>query len=153
MRLIDEEGKQVGVVTTREALWLAKDRGYDLVEVAPDAKPPVCRVLDYGKYRYQMSKKHTAKKTTALKEVKVRLKITDHDLQLKVKNIKKFLDNGDKAKVSMFFRGREIVKPEIGMKVFERIIGLLDEGVNIEHKPKLEGRSIIMVIAPLSKKN
>ncbi|MCL0037570.1 translation initiation factor IF-3 [Thermodesulfovibrionales bacterium] len=153
MRLIDEEGKQVGVVTTREALWLAKDRGYDLVEVAPDAKPPVCRVLDYGKYRYQMSKKHTAKKTTALKEVKVRLKITDHDLQLKVKNIKKFLDNGDKAKVSMFFRGREIVKPEIGMKVFERITGLLDEGVNIEHKPKLEGRSIIMVIAPLSRKN
>jgi translation initiation factor IF-3 len=139
------------VVSTREAIRLAEDRGYDLVEVAPNVAPPVCRIMDLGKYKYQMSKKHTARKTTDLKELKIRPQITDHDLQLKVKSIRRFLDEGDKAKISMYFRGRELVRPEFGMKVFERIKELLPGKFNIEQQPKLEGNHITMVIAPSSK--
>lgn len=107
--------------------------------------------MDFGKYKYQMSKKQTAKKTSEVKEAKVRPRISDHDLKLKVKNIRRFLDSGNKAKVTMFFRGREIVSPGIGMKVFDRIIELLDGKFTMERPPKLEGKSIIMVIAPGSK--
>ena len=107
--------------------------------------------MDFGKYKYQMSKKHTSRKTADLKEVKIRPQITDHDLQLKVKNIRRFLDEGDKAKVTMYFRGREIVRPEIGMKVFERISELLTGKFNVEQQPKLEGNHITMVITPSSK--
>lgn len=107
--------------------------------------------MDYGKYKYQMSKKHAARKTIDVKEIKIRPHITDHDLQLKVKNIRRFLDDGDKAKVTMFFRGREIVRPEMGMRVFERIIELLTGKFNIEQQPRLEGNHITMVIAPSSK--
>ncbi|MBI5213950.1 MAG: translation initiation factor IF-3 [Nitrospirae bacterium] len=151
VRLIDDEGKQVGVTPIQEALRLARERGYDLVEVAPNAVPPVCRIMDYGKYKYQMSKKHTARKTVDVKEVKIRPQITDHDLQLKIKNIKRFLDDGDKAKVTMFFRGREIIRPEIGMKLFEKVIELLTGKFQVEQPPKREGKSITMVIAPSSK--
>ncbi len=151
VRLIDEEGKQLGVVPVKEALQIAKERGYDLVEVAPNAVPPVCRIMDFGKYKYQMSKKHGAKKTISVKEVKIRPQITEHDLQLKVKNIRRFLDDGNKAKVTMFFRGREVVRPEIGMKLFERILELLTGKFQVEHQPKLEGKSITMILAPSSK--
>lgn len=113
--------------------------------------PPVCRVMDYGKYKYQMSKKHTARKTVDVKEVKIRPQITDHDLQLKIKNIRRFLDDGDKAKVTMFFRGREIVRPEIGMKLFDKILEVLTGKFQVEQPPKLEGKNITMVIAPSSK--
>jgi translation initiation factor IF-3 len=138
-------------VPAREALRIARERGYDLVEVAPNVVPPVCRVMDYGKYKYQMSKKHTARKTVDVKEVKIRPQITDHDLHLKVKNIRRFLDDGDKAKVTMFFRGREIIRPELGMKLFDRILELLAGKFQVEQSPKLEGKSITMVIAPSSK--
>jgi translation initiation factor IF-3 len=151
VRLIDDEGKQLGVVSVQEAIRIARDRGYDLVEVAPNATPPVCRIMDYGKYKYQMSKKHAARKTIDVKEVKIRPQITDHDLQLKVKNIRRFLDDGDKAKVTMFFRGREIVRPELGMKLFDRILELLTGKFQVEQPPKLEGKNITMVIAPSSK--
>ncbi len=107
--------------------------------------------MDFGKYKYQMSKKHTARKTADLKEVKIRPQITDHDLQLKVKNILRFLEEGDKAKVTMFFRGREIVRPEMGMKVFDKISELLTGKFNIEQQPRLEGNHITMVITPSSK--
>lgn len=107
--------------------------------------------MDYGKYKYQMSKKHTARKTVDVKEVKIRPQITDHDLQLKVKNIRRFLDDGDKAKVTMFFRGREIVRPELGMNLFKKVIEILTGKFQIEQPPKQEGKSITMVIAPLSK--
>jgi translation initiation factor IF-3 len=107
--------------------------------------------MDYGKYKYQMSKKHTARKTVDVKEVKIRPQITDHDLQLKVKNIRRFLDDGDKAKVTMFFRGREIVRPELGMNLFKKIIETLIGKFQIEQPPKQEGKSITMVIAPSSK--
>lgn len=135
----------------KEALRIAKESGYDLVEVAPNAAPPVCRVMDFGKYKYQMSKKHAARKTISVKEVKIRPQITEHDLQLKVKNIRRFLDDGDKAKVTMFFRGREIVRPEMGMKLFEKILELLTGKFQVEHQPKQEGKSITMIIAPSSK--
>ncbi|MBI3592546.1 MAG: translation initiation factor IF-3 [Nitrospirae bacterium] len=151
VRLIGADGEQLGVVPIQEALRISRESGYDLVEVAPNATPPVCRVMDFGKYKYQMSKKHTARKTADLKEVKIRPQITDHDLQLKVKNIRRFLDEGDKAKVTMYFRGREIVRPEIGMKVFERLTELLAGKFNIEQRPKLEGNHITMVITPSSK--
>lgn len=139
------------MVPVHEAIKIAREKGYDLVEVAPNAAPPVCRVMDFGKYKYQMSKKHSARKTIDVKEVKIRPQITDHDLQLKVKNIRRFLDEGDKAKVTMYFRGREIVRPEIGMKVFERISELLTGKFNVEQQPKLEGNHITMVITPSSK--
>lgn len=119
-----------------------------MVEVAPNVSPPVCKILDFGKYRYQLSKKQTQRKTIDVKEVKIRPQITDNDLGLKVKSIRRFLDEGNKAKVTMYFRGREIIRPEIGMKVFEKIGQLLTGKFNIEQMPKLEGNHITMVIAP-----
>jgi translation initiation factor IF-3 len=130
---------------------MSRERGFDLVEVAPGAAPPVCRIMDFGKYKYQMSKKHSARKTMDVKEVKVRPQISDHDLQLKIRNIRRFLDDGDKAKVIMFFRGREIVRPEIGMKVFDKIIESVTGKFTVENQPKMEGKSITMVLGPGAK--
>lgn len=148
LRVIDIDGKQLGVIGLREALQLAEDRGLDLVEVAPNSSPPVCKIMDFGKYKYQLGKKHTAGKKIEVKEVKIRPQIDDHDLELKAKNIRRFLDDGNKAKVSMFFRGREIIRPELGMKVFDRLMQFLTGKFNIEQSPKLEGKNITMVIAP-----
>jgi translation initiation factor IF-3 len=116
--------------------------------VAPDAKPPVCRIMNYGKFKYQQSKRHSHRKTAEVKEVKVRTQISEHDLELKVRNIVRFLESGNKAKVTLFFRGREIVRPELGMQVFEKIIERLGDKYNIETKPKLVGKGITMVVAP-----
>jgi translation initiation factor IF-3 len=128
---------------------LAIGKELDLVEVAPAAKPPVCKIMDFGKYRYQQSKKHSSKqKTFSVKEVKVRPQINDHDLQFKMKNAKKFLDHGHKVKVTMMFRGREIVHRSLGQKVFDRINEELTEASNIEQHPKMEGNRMIMVLAP-----
>lgn len=138
-------------MSTREALSIARERGYDLVEVAANTTPPVCKIMDFGKYKYQLSKKQSSKKTSDIKEIKIRPQITDHDLQLKVKNIRRFLDDGDKAKVTMFFRGREIVRPDIGMKVFTKITETLEGKFNIEQQPKFEGNHITMIIGPSSK--
>lgn len=135
-------------MSLKEALGISAERGLDLVEVAPQASPPVCKILDYGKYKYQMSKKHSARKTLTVKEIKVRPRIDGHDLELKIKKIREFLEDGNKAKVSMFFRGREIVRPELGMKVFDKINEALSGKFNIEHRPKLEGKTITMVVAP-----
>ncbi|NTU43460.1 MAG: translation initiation factor IF-3 [Nitrospirales bacterium] len=151
VRVIDDEGKQLGVLSVREAIRLAQEKGFDLVEVAATSTPPVCRIMDYGKYKYQQGKKQGARKTVDVKEVKIRPMIGEHDLQLKVKNIRRFLDDGNKAKVSMFFRGREIVRPELGMKLFEKVIETLEGKFSVEQQPKLEGRSITMVIAPNTK--
>jgi translation initiation factor IF-3 len=131
-----------------EALRVADNRGLDLVEVAPTVVPPVCKILDFGKYKYQINKKQTQKKTIDVKEVKIRPQITDYDLGLKVRNIRRFLDEGNKAKVTMFFRGREIIRPELGMKVFDKMTQLLTGKFNIEQSPKLEGNHITMVVAP-----
>lgn len=130
---------------------MSRERGFDLVEVAPGAVPPVCRIMDFGKYKYQMSKKHSARKTMDVKEIKIRPQISDHDLQLKIRNLRRFLDEGDKAKVIMFFRGREIVRPELGMKIFQKVIATLDGKFTVESNPRMEGKSITMVLAPGAK--
>ncbi|MEJ5226464.1 translation initiation factor IF-3 [Thermodesulfovibrio sp.] len=149
VRLVDENGKQLGVVSIKEAISIAKDRGYDLVEVAPNANPPVCRIMDYGKYKYQLEKKSSSKRTSTVKEIKIRPQISDHDLQLKVKHIKRFIEDGDKTRVTLFFRGREIVHPELGMKVFDKIKALLVGFPHkIEQEPRLEGNNMSMLISP-----
>lgn len=147
--MVDENGKQLGILSVKEALNIAKDRGYDLVEVAPNVTPPVCRIMDYGKYKYQLEKKSSSKKTSSVKELKIRPQISDHDLQLKVKHIKRFLEEGNKTRVTLFFKGREIVHHELGMKVFNKIKALL-VGLShkIEQEPRLEGNIMSMIIAP-----
>jgi translation initiation factor IF-3 len=141
---------QLGVMTVRDALAVAIERELDLVEVSPTAAPPVCKILDFGKYKYQMNKKHGPRKTADVKEVKLRPQINEHDLELKIKNINRFIDGGDKAKVVMMFRGREIIRQEFGLKIFEKIIGQLIGKYQIEQQPKFEGKNITMVIAPKS---
>ncbi len=131
-----------------DALRIAGERGLDLIEVASNVIPPVCKILDFGKYRYQLNKKQTQKKTIDVKEIKIRPQITEYDLGLKVKSIRRFLDEGNKAKVTMFFKGREIVRPELGMKVFGKITQLLTGKFNLEQAPRLEGNHITMVVAP-----
>lgn len=148
MRLIDDEGAQLGIMNTRDALASAQSKDLDLVEVAPNAKPPVCKIMDFGKYKYQMSKKQTQKKAPDMKEVKLRPRIGDHDLELKVRNLRKFLDAGHKVKVSMFFRGRERVRPDLGMKVYEKLLTILPGEYNIMQQAKYEGNSITMVMSP-----
>jgi len=138
----------LGIVPIREALKIAEERDLDLVEVAPNANPPVCKVMDFGKYKYQMSKKQAPKKAVDLKEIKLRPRIGDNDLQRKVNSIRKFLDAGHKTKVTMFFRGRERGRPDLGMKVFDRLIELLEGDYNIINKPHQMGNSITMVIVP-----
>ncbi len=150
MRVIDSEGQQLGVMTVREALSHAIAKDLDLVEVSPTAAPPVCKILDFGKYKYQLNKKHAQKKTIDVKEIKVRPQINEHDLGLKIRNINRFIEEGDKAKVVMFFRGREIIRPELGMKVFEKITQQLTGKFQIEQQPRLEGNHITMVVAPKS---
>ncbi len=137
-------------MSARDALKIAEDRELDLVEVSPTAVPPVCKILDFGKYKYQLNKKNTQKKTADIKEVKVRPQVGEHDLELKIRNINRFIEGGDKAKIMMYFRGREIIRPELGMKVFDKIIQQLTGKFQIEQKPKLEGNHITMVVAPKS---
>lgn len=137
-------------MSVRDALKIAVDRDLDLVEVSPNAAPPVCKILDFGKYKYLLKKRHTQKKTIDVKEIKVRPQITQHDLDLKIKNINRFIEGGDKAKVVMYFRGREIVRSELGMKVFDKIAQQLTGKFQVEQKPRFEGKNITMVIAPKS---
>jgi translation initiation factor IF-3 len=137
-------------MTIREALDLAVVRELDLVEISPNAVPPVCKIMDFGKYKYQLNKKHAQKKTADVKEVKIRPRIDEHDLGLKIRNINRFVEGGDKAKVVMYFRGREIIRPEFGMKVFEKITQALTGKFQVEQQPRLEGNHITMVVAPKS---
>ena len=152
MRLIDAEGNQVGIVSIEEAMRQADDAALDLVEVSPKTDPPVCKVMDYGKYKYLQTKKsHGAKKKQAsgqLKEVKLRPKTEEHDLQVKLRNIERFLGEGHKTKVSIVFRGREMAHKNLGERMMERIIGETKEWGVVEHPPKFEGRSIIIILAP-----
>ncbi len=152
VRLIDGEGNQLGVVSIRDALAKAVEAGLDLVEVAPEAEPPVCRVMDFGRYKYVQSKKQaeSKKKQTIiqLKEVKIRPKTDEHDYQFKLRNIRKFLAQKNKAKVTLRFRGREIAHANLAKGVLERIVeDVADIGV-VEQMPKMEGRTMIMVLAP-----
>ncbi|MDD5343578.1 MAG: translation initiation factor IF-3 [Smithella sp.] len=151
VRVISEEGKQLGVITLEEALANAESVGLDLVEVSA-TDPPVCKIMDYGKYRYKQSKKlHDAKKSQTIiqvKEIKLKPKTEEHDVQVKLNHIKKFLKNHDKVKVSMMFRGREIAFTDIGKKLMERVKDeLVNEGI-IDQEPRLEGRNMVMIVSP-----
>lgn len=152
IRLVGADGEMVGVVTVPEGLRAARDAGLDLVEVSPNAEPPVCKILDYGKYKYEQQKKaaeaRKKQKIVVIKEVKLRPGIDKHDLEVKMKAVHKFLEEGDKVKLTLRFRGREMSHQDIGMKLLEKIREELGATVKIEHEPKLEGRQVIMIIAP-----
>ena len=155
IRLIGEDGEQVGVVNIRTALQMAEDAELDLVEIAPLAKPPVCRIMDYGKFKYQEAKKaHEAKlkqKQVQGKEIKLRPGTDENDYQIKLRNMTRFLEDGDKVKVTLRFRGREMAHQEFGMRQLERIKADLDALGQVEQMPKMEGRQMIMIIAPAKK--
>ena len=150
VRLIGEDGQQLGVVPTREALAMSEERGVDLVEVAANANPPVCRMMDFGKYKYELKKQANAKKqkTHTLKEIKFRPNIGGHDLDVKISRIREFLEDENKAKIRIFFRGREIVHPEIGRALANKILERVADIGGIDMPPKLEGKNLIMVISP-----
>lgn len=152
VRLIGADGEQLGIKPFREAMQIALDQNLDLVNVAPTAKPPVCRIMDYGKYRYEMQKKEKEarknQKIVELKEVRLSATIDEHDFQTKLRNVTKFLNDGDKVKLSVRFRGREIAHAQIGQRVLERMAAEVEELCVIERRPKLEGRSMIMILAP-----
>jgi translation initiation factor IF-3 len=146
------DGEQLGVITLTEALAEAAKSGLDLVEVSPTASPPVCRIMDYGKFRYQQSKKvQVSKKSQTViqvKEIRIRPKTEEHDIEVKLKHIRKFLEARNKVKISMMFRGREIAYTDIGRKIMEDLKNTLADGCVIDQQPKLEGRNMIMIISP-----
>jgi translation initiation factor IF-3 len=152
VRLIDDAGEMIGVMSAREALIRAYDVGLDLVEISPNAVPPVCKILDYGKYKYEQQKKaneaRKKQKVVEIKEIKVRPNIDDHDYDVKMKQMRNFIGEGDKVKVTLRFRGREMAHQELGVKVLERIRNDLTELVKVEQMPKLENRQMVMVVAP-----
>ena len=152
IRLIDHEGENRGVIPTRQALALAEEAGLDLVELSPDAKPPVCKILDYGKFKYQEQKKASEarkkQKVIEIKEIKMRPMIDDHDYDVKMKAIRRFFDEGDKVKITLRFRGREMAHQELGQKLLDRVKGDTGEIAKVESEPRFEGRQIVMVLAP-----
>ena len=152
MRVIDEEGKQLGIISVEKAIEIAKERGYDLVEVAPNADPPVCKMIDYGKFKYQLSKKsqEAKKKQTIIqvKEIKLRPKTDKHDIEVKVNHIKRFIEDKNKVKISVVYRGRELAHEEIGFKVMQEVLDKIADIVKVETPPRLEGKSLIAIVAP-----
>lgn len=152
IRVIDENGEQLGVMTPREALRIARERGLDLVEVAPTARPPVCRVMDYGKFMYEKSKKDREsrknQKTIRIKEVRISPKIDVHDFSVRAKNAAGFLQKGNKVKATVRFRGREIVHSDIGKRLLENLAQLVQDYAVVERDPRIEGRNMIMILAP-----
>jgi translation initiation factor IF-3 len=152
VRLVDERGNMVGVVGRNDALTMASDAGLDLVEIAPNADPPVCKILDCGKYKYdEQKKKNEARKKQKIievKEIKLRPSIDDHDYDVKMRSMIKFIEEGDKVKVTMRFRGRELAHQELGMDVLVRVRDDLDEIAKVEQMPRMEGRQMIMVMSP-----
>ncbi|MCP3874928.1 MAG: translation initiation factor IF-3 [Desulfobacteraceae bacterium] len=152
VRVIGSDGEQIGIIPTEEALRIAGDEALDLVEVSPDAKPPVCKIMDYGKFKYeQTKKKQEAKrkqKSTQIKEIKVRPKTNDHDLETKVRHIEKFIGKNDKVKVTLVFRGREFMLKEQANIVLEKMVTMTEAFAQVEQHPKYEGRVITMLLGP-----
>ena len=152
VRVIDDEGENLGLMFTREAMEQAQDKGLNLVEVSPNADPPVCKFLDVGKYRYEAQKKANAarktQKTQDIKEVKMRPNIDTHDYDVKMRNVDKFINNGDKVKVTLRFRGREMAHQHLGMDLLKRVQEDVEEIAKVEAFPRLEGRQMLMVLAP-----
>ena len=151
VRLIGKDGSQLGIVSLQEALSKAQQAELDLVEIAPNSSPPVCRIMDFGKYLYQQKKKHKKPKQIQVKEIKYRPGTEEGDYQVKLRNLIRFLENGDKVKVTIRFRGRELAHQELGMKLLERIKADLEDIAVIEQFPKMEGRQMVMVISPKKK--
>ena len=153
VRLIDEDGNQIGIVSSRHALELSDERGLDLVEISPNSKPPVCKIMDFGKYKYQLeiSEKLKKKKQShiVVKEIKLRPKIDKNDLNTKKRQMEKFLKHGNKVKVTVMFRGREIVHKQIAMDILDGLLEDLKEVAVVELRPKLDGYNMIMVLAPV----
>ena len=152
IRVVDSDGSQLGVMSPYDAIQRAQERGLDLVEVAPNANPPVCRIMDYGKYKYELKKKAAASKAKAhaaiLKEVKLRPRTDDHDLDFKLKNARRFLIEGDKVKVTLMFRGREIVHTELGREQMDKVKEILADIAAVENPPRMEGRFLSMILVP-----
>ncbi|SIN68638.1 translation initiation factor IF-3, partial [Parasphingorhabdus marina DSM 22363] len=152
VRVIDDKGENLGVMNTSEAIERAKDVGLDLVEVSPNAQPPVAKYLDVGKFKYEAQKKANAARKTQkvqdVKEIKMRPNIDNHDYMVKMKNVNKFIDNGDKVKVTLRFRGREMSHQQLGMQLLERVQEDMKETAKVEAYPKLEGRQMLMVLSP-----
>jgi len=152
VRVIDPEGNQLGVISIAKALAVAADFGLDLVEVSPNAEPPVCKIMDYGRYKYELTKRQQeAKKkqsTFQIKEIKVRPKTGEHDLQVKIGHIKRFLEKKDKVKVTVMFRGREITLSQLGRELLDKIAAETQDVALVEQSPKFEGRTIVMILSP-----
>jgi translation initiation factor IF-3 len=152
VRLIDQNGQNVGVVATADALQRAGEAGLDLVEISPDANPPVAKILDFGKYKYQEQKKaaeaRKRQKIVEIKEIKMRPSIDDHDYDVKMRSIKRFFEDGDKVKVTLRFRGRELSHQELGWQVLQRVKADTEQIAKVESEPRMEGRQMVMVLAP-----
>lgn len=155
VRLVDEEAQQLGITSSRDALQKARERGLDLVCISPTAKPPVCKIMDFGKYKYEQSKHdHEARKkqkVITIKEIQVSQTIEAHDLEIKVKNADRLLSEGNKIKVVMRFRGRQIVHADLGKKVFDQFVQAIENGI-IEREAKIEGRNMLMILTPKAEK-
>jgi translation initiation factor IF-3 len=152
VRLIDAEGQNIGVVPIRQAMMMAEEANLDLVEISPDAKPPVCKILDYGKFKFQEQKKaaeaRKKQKVIEIKEIKMRPMIDDHDYDVKMRAIKRFFEEGDKVKITLRFRGREMAHQELGQQLLDRVKKDTVEIAKVESEPRFEGRQIVMVLAP-----
>ena len=152
VRLIDQDGEMQGVLSTRDAILRAYAVGLDLLEISPNADPPVCKILDFGKYKYEIQKKKNEarkkQKVVEIKEIKVRPNIDENDYQVKLRAMKSFVEEGDKVKVTLRFRGREMAHQELGVKVLERIRGDMDYGTKVEQMPRMDNRQMVMVLSP-----
>jgi translation initiation factor IF-3 len=152
VRVIGADGSQVGIIPTQDALRLAEEAGLELVEVNPRAAPPVCKIMDFGKFKYETSKKEKASRrhqsTIVLKEIKLRPKTDDHDFDFKVKHIRGFLSEGNKCKLVIVFRGREIVHPETGQAMLDKVVKSLGDSAMVEQRPMMEGRRMVMIVGP-----
>lgn len=156
MRVIDEAGEMLGVMTVPEGIRLAEDRGLDLVEVSPNANPPVCKIIDFGKYKYEVQKKKNEakkkQKVVTIKEIKLRPNIDPHDLGIKTKQMKGFLEDGDKVKITLRFRGREMAHIDLGRALLDKVKTEFETTAKLELPPRLEGKQMIMVLAPATAK-
>ena len=155
VRVITPDGEQAGIIPIEQAMSMAEEMGMDLVEVAPMARPPVCRIMDYGKYKYEEQRQaREARKRqhhVQIKEVKMRPGIEDHDFEFKTRHARRFLEEGNKVKLTMMFRGRQMAHPEFGRQVLDRVSSMLQDVSKVEQHPQLEGRSMVMVLAPTAK--
>jgi len=151
IRVIDDTGEQLGIMAPQQALAIARQKGLDLVEIAPTAQPPVCKIMDFGKYQYQEQKRareaRKHQKVIEVKEIKFRPKVDEHDYQFKKKHIERFIEDGDKVKATIFFRGREVAHPEIGRRILERLVAELGDLIVVESSPRMEGNTMHTILS------